>query len=1712
MPCAEAACASMQEAMEKLKQEHEHLLQDKVKWDEERTTMSRQVEALTTQNDQLLQRLKERAAAEPVLETSELIDIRTKWADALQREQALSETLRQLELAAQDASKEEQCRLDEVKTDLELKERELRKVLLEVDRWKKEHAEMRAELEGLEARVRASTTSTTDATNATHAATSALSQRIRQLEEDKRLLEQKVLDMDATNATVDKMILDFKSSFDTERQTLLAQLHESKQRVQQLENAGSSMEIAKDLEAKVAILQEMRVQDKELVADVRRELKLKQMEVATFQTNYVHKDSWQHIEAQLKFANQENDILRQQLAQLQEAAKKVVAPEPTPAPCVESNTQATPSTPPSRSMHASTAKHKPSVVVLDSKEELEAQFQAGLELDHCLDECATLYFENRQLVEKVATIEAALVGVQDQQAVLYREYIGQQQSFKARKQQLDAQLAASQTTIDEQAIKLNRFETMWQTMQVQSEWQQNAADMARRLALFEVNQARLARQHNILMDEKHTEYTRRVAVEDQLLDVEKALKTRLQYLESWKLGAMQRMQAMQKALHQSVLKTHYDALQDAYHTLHETYANQLDRWNSLHAVYVEALDLKAENTKLLHENALLRVGPSSTSSAATLQDERIQALEITLKSYAAQIKELTNPPAAAPTPPRHAESEHNQPTLQVVLEHRIAELEQCCTALQQDVEKHKSIAALAASQANTLALRQTRHRDEVSQLEERLRELGSRSDDDAIIGQLQQRLLTIQANYHSFTDRYEKALETQRAAQLQVNTLTLQLDAVTQHYTSELELERQTNRVLESTIATLKQSDQRAKIKRLEAMATRIESLEEDAVELHAKKRALERRVEELEAGMPTPATGNPSDDMHELQRCKHRIAILEQKERLWVEQIDQLAQSNVPKETFHEKWRHEKAALQGKLDQALYEMDGLKTKCSKLLQESSQKDVKLRDLQLKLDNLVLESQLESSMSQPPPDVTPAQGATLSRQPSSPSMRKKVGYYEKDHLALQEAAQATIASLKALVNDKNIRIDEYQRQLEKMREEFDAKQRAAHEDQERRNRRLYEDNHVYIGQLKEAMDKIQQLEEHGGGKAVVAAREMHQGLLEQLKQVHMDLELKGQIVQELQAKIDQLRQGKKTAEIRCGEALEEIAALQKVNHALVDDVESAQKDKARQTAQWKADLQAKDKKMALLRDAIIKLKEEFLKAQEQQAEENVREKRKQLSQHDDRVDNLTEKNAQLTCTMLQEKAEGLQTDLDDLNKKYKRAMALVARAKVAPPAVSRESQELKSTVSELREELNRCKTKLGTYSSQERDLDVLQARVKVLESKNAALREAAATAQEPVLVTNQDESDKPDGNSEKRRAAWEQEKKLKRRIEFLASKLDEKSAEVDKLTSQCHRLTEHLTKTQLQLADALKQPRHQPAPPLPGVSLRENTALELDNCYHRIVELQQQVLDAREAALAQLDMTPLVEERLQRETKVLELSFQVESLQIELQRARQSATPSTQPTAPTVEGKREPATVTTVAALEDVISNMKRVMEKLRSENERLRKHLKPASKHAASNATKELQQLSAVLDGTKAELQQLRVEHADLARKFRALGAKYKTLKDAQKSHTSSAAYVADMERLHSVQLQEKDMQIHALQQELILRSSAHASLTDDRLPRDEHDGNVELIRRLREENARLTEELSAFDLDFFDEIEDLKFKYAQAVRQKQALEKQLANSTRLE
>lgn len=45
--------------------------------------------------------------------------------------------------------------------------------------------------------------------------------------------------------------------------------------------------------------------------------------------------------------------------------------------------------------------------------------------------------------------------------------------------------------------------------------------------------------------------------------------------------------------------------------------------------------------------------------------------------------------------------------------------------------------------------------------------------------------------------------------------------------------------------------------------------------------------------------------------------------------------------------------------------------------------------------------------------------------------------------------------------------------------------------------------------------------------------------------------------------------------------------------------------------------------------------------------------------------------------------------------------------------------------------------------------------------------------------------------------------------------------------------------------------------------------------------------------------------------------------------------------------------------------------------------------------------------------------------------------------------------------------------------------------------------ITQLTTENSRLKNELSAFDLDFFEEIENLKYSHAEAIRKLKTMEK---------
>jgi hypothetical protein len=104
--------------------------------------------------------------------------------------------------------------------------------------------------------------------------------------------------------------------------------------------------------------------------------------------------------------------------------------------------------------------------------------------------------------------------------------------------------------------------------------------------------------------------------------------------------------------------------------------------------------------------------------------------------------------------------------------------------------------------------------------------------------------------------------------------------------------------------------------------------------------------------------------------------------------------------------------------------------------------------------------------------------------------------------------------------------------------------------------------------------------------------------------------------------------------------------------------------------------------------------------------------------------------------------------------------------------------------------------------------------------------------------------------------------------------------------------------------------------------------------------------------------------------------------------------------------------------------------------------------------------------------------------------------------SSTSTMAERAKS-RITSTSQPEQQQQQQQLDQERSQQQSMALSKTSSTTNNDI--GNKDRdnrISQLEKENAELRSELSAFDLDFFEEIEDLKFKYAEAAKKCRAFD----------
>lgn len=209
--------------------------------------------------------------------------------------------------------------------------------------------------------------------------------------------------------------------------------------------------------------------------------------------------------------------------------------------------------------------------------------------------------------------------------------------------------------------------------------------------------------------------------------------------------------------------------------------------------------------------------------------------------------------------------------------------------------------------------------------------------------------------------------------------------------------------------------------------------------------------------------------------------------------------------------------------------------------------------------------------------------------------------------------------------------------------------------------------------------------------------------------------------------------------------------------------------------------------------------------------------------------------------------------------------------------------------------------------------------------------------------------------------------------------------------------------------------------------------------------------------------------------------------------------------------------------LESVISALKALVKKLQGENARLRKSSNSNVQYVElSKQAKKLKEENKELNAVKEELKKSRTNLSELSLKLSRLNEAHTRMRKQLKGKDSACAkHKARADEL-AKEVSELIDEAQALKTMLEHKKHDGRSVTElerivarleeeNEALRDQNDGELntkEVARemdRLRQENARLMTELNAFDLDFFEEIEDLKYKYHQAVEENKRLREEV-------
>jgi hypothetical protein len=337
-------------------------------------------------------------------------------------------------------------------------------------------------------------------------------------------------------------------------------------------------------------------------------------------------------------------------------------------------------------------------------------------------------------------------------------------------------------------------------------------------------------------------------------------------------------------------------------------------------------------------------------------------------------------------------------------------------------------------------------------------------------------------------------------------------------------------------------------------------------------------------------------------------------------------------------------------------------------------------------------------------------GVVLRQQQQSKSgdRGKASGMTMLDQEKLQEAANATIGSMRALLEEKNRLIEKYRDKIDQLMNTDQRKSRAERHAEDILER-IAADEQRSRGSSKTV--EIVAMGDFGGVSA-----EAHKRLSAQLEQADSIIADKDRTLMQLEQNLSMQTNQRERAELRCGEALKEMDAMKA---DLITLAQQLQESEARCTHLSKTTtnsvklmapentgklreleriVKGKEEKIKGYREIIVRLKEEFIKSEQDKAATEMKNRNK----HDGHA-SITPEELRDLKGKVSEMYEGLRQAKEDLDKarrgrekiSHERNVALEDVKKLEEALQKADSQVIhgQQMVNRLKKDLEECRRK-----------------------------------------------------------------------------------------------------------------------------------------------------------------------------------------------------------------------------------------------------------------------------------------------------------------------------------------------------------------------------------------------------------------------------------